>query len=102
MKTPYQIQPHFWICLGLGILNMVDAIVTHFLLMNGARELNPLMNALYAYHPAMFLILKFIFSILVIWFGFIPVHKNVKRVSVIVLIIYSGVVAWQIFLYFSI
>ncbi|MCM3731580.1 DUF5658 family protein [Fictibacillus nanhaiensis] len=102
MKTPYQIQPHFWICMGLGILNMVDAIVTHFLLINGARELNPLMNALYAYHPAMFLILKFIFSIVVIWFGFIPVHKNVKRLSVPVLIIYFVVVAWQLFLFLSI
>lgn len=102
MKTPYQIQSHFWICLGLGLLNMVDAVVTHFLLMNGARELNPLMNALYAYHPALFLLLKFIFSVLVIGFGFIPVHQNVKRVSVLVLIIYSVVVVWQLFLFLSI
>jgi Domain of unknown function (DUF5658) len=108
----YQIQPHFWICFGLGILNMLDAVITHVLLMNGARELNPLMNGarelnplmsvLYAFHPVLFLVLKFIFSVLVVWCGFFPVHKNVRRISLIALIIYSWVVAWQLFLYFSI
>jgi Domain of unknown function (DUF5658) len=98
----YQFHPHFWICLGLGLLNMLDAVVTHVLLMNGARELNPLMNTLYAYHPVLFLLLKFIFSVLVIWCGFFPVQKNVRRLSLIALIIYSCVVVWQFFLYFSI
>jgi Domain of unknown function (DUF5658) len=98
----YQFQPHFLICLGLGLLNMFDAVVTHILLMNGARELNPLMNILYGYHPGLFLVLKFIFSVLVVWCGFFPVHKNVRRLSLIALIIYSCVVAWQVFLYFSI
>jgi Domain of unknown function (DUF5658) len=102
MKLAYQFYPHFWICLGLGLLNMLDAVVTHVLLMNGARELNPLMNTLYAYHPVLFLVLKFIFSVLVIWCGFFPVHKNVRRLSLIALVIYSCVVAWQLFLYFSI
>jgi Domain of unknown function (DUF5658) len=102
MKSSYQFQPHFWICVGLGMLNMLDAVVTHVLLMNGARELNPLMNFLYAYHPALFLMLKFIFSVLVTWCGFFPIHKNVRRLSLIAFIIYSCVVGWQLFLYFSI
>jgi Domain of unknown function (DUF5658) len=80
---------------------MLDAVVTHVLLMNGARELNPLMNTLYAYHPVWFLVLKFIFSALVIWCGFFPVHKNVRRLSLLALIIYSFVVGWQLFLFFT-
>jgi Domain of unknown function (DUF5658) len=66
MKFVYQLHSHFWICLGLGLLNMLDAVFTHVLLMNGARELNPLMDTLYAYHPILFLLLKFIFSVLII------------------------------------
>jgi hypothetical protein len=34
MKVSYQFQPHFWTCLGLRILNLLDAVVTHVFLLN--------------------------------------------------------------------
>jgi Domain of unknown function (DUF5658) len=102
MKESMWLQPQFLICFSLAVLNLLDAVITHILLQNGASELNPLMNKAYAYHPTVFLAIKLIFSILVLWCGTFIVHKRIRILTLFAFFIYSCVVTWQIFLLFSI
>ena len=92
---------HFWICVGIAILNLLDAFVTHFLLMNGAREVNPLMNAAYGHHPLILIGIKLFFSLIIACFGIFPAHRIAKMLTVGVFIVYSFVVMWQLYLLFS-
>jgi Domain of unknown function (DUF5658) len=94
-------ETHFWICVGIAVLNLLDAFVTHFLLMNGAREMNPLMNAAYGYHPLIFIGIKLLFSLIIACFGLFPANRIAKKLTVGVFIVYSFVVMWQLYLLFS-
>ena len=101
MNKAVWLEAHFWVCVGIAVLNLLDASVTHFLLMNGAKELNPLMNALYGYHPLWFIGIKLFFSLVILGFGLFPVHRIARKLTFVVLIVYSFVVFWQLYLYFS-
>ncbi|KZE64243.1 hypothetical protein AWM68_14180 [Fictibacillus phosphorivorans] len=92
---------HFWICVGIAVLNLLDAFVTHYLLMNGARELNPIMNALYRYHPLGFIGIKLFFSGIILVFGLLPVHPIAQKLTFGVFLVYSLVVLWQLYLFIS-
>jgi len=51
----------------LAFLNIVDAIETAFAVSMGATELNPLMALLISKHIGLFLLVKFVFSGIILW-----------------------------------
>lgn len=96
MERVIRIQRHLWVCLCLGILNAADALFTHQLLQKGGNELNPLMRSIYEYDPVIFLLIKFLFSYLIIGIGFIPLKRRVQILLNLALVVYFFVIAWHV------
>jgi Domain of unknown function (DUF5658) len=96
MERLIQIQRHLWICICLAIFNIADALFTHQVLLQGGKELNPIMALLYNKDPALFLFVKFIFSYLILAIGFVSLSKRVQFLLVIAFTIYSIVLFWHL------
>ncbi|WP_453995047.1 DUF5658 family protein [Bacillus nitroreducens] len=70
--------------ISLAILNILDAIATHFGILGGhISEANPLMHNIYEIHPFLFLSIKLILSLLLIALIIIrfPVNKLIRSIS---------------------
>ena len=98
MDRVIRFQSHLWICFCLAVFNAADALFTHRVLLKGGKDLNPLMSQLYAIDPVIFLLVKFIFSYLILAIGFVPLHKGVQRLLLFAFVIYSLVIGWHVFI----
>ncbi|WP_226536000.1 DUF5658 family protein [Fictibacillus halophilus] len=96
MERLFQIQRHLWLCLCLAVFNIADALFTHQLLLKGGTELNPIMKTLYSVDPVLFLLVKFLFSYLILTIGFVPLQRRVQKLLYVAFIIYTLVIAWHI------
>ncbi|MFC0187360.1 DUF5658 family protein [Fictibacillus aquaticus] len=89
---------HLWICIFLAFFNVADALFTHYFLQNGGVELNPLMRTIYEMHPLLFITIKFLFSLLVLAIGLIPLRRKIQRLIAFAFSVYFVIISWQLFL----
>ncbi|MFE8702108.1 DUF5658 family protein [Cytobacillus sp. FJAT-54145] len=77
----------------LGILNIIDAILTFFgLSIQVIEEANPIMNAVYTLDPSLFLIVKISLSLLLFSLIFLkPIQQSqlIKNLSFLSSILYT-------------
>ena len=58
---------NFWWATAFATLNCVDALVTRYAIAHGHTELNPVMKALIAYSPDVFVWVKILVGLGVAW-----------------------------------
>ncbi|MED1862422.1 DUF5658 family protein [Fictibacillus nanhaiensis] len=98
MDWVIRFQSHLWICICLAVFNAADALFTHRVLLKGGKELNPLMSQLYAIDPVLFLLVKFIFSYLILAVGLVPLHRRVQWLLLLAFVVYTLVIGWHVFI----
>ncbi|WP_137791991.1 DUF5658 family protein [Bacillus sp. E(2018)] len=98
MERIFQFQRHLWICIGLAVFNAADALFTHQVLLRGGTELNPIMRNLYAIDPILFLMVKFVFSYLIVAVGLVSLRRWVQKLLYVAFVIYFFVIAWHVYL----
>ncbi len=95
----------FSIILGIILLSITDAILTLFLIHNGASEANPIMEHFLKYGPLPFFAAKYLLTTASV--VLLLIYKNVhifgtniraKYLFIIILMIFVAVVLWELFL----
>jgi hypothetical protein len=95
----------FGIIIGIILLSLTDAMLTLYLIRNGAAEVNPVMNYFLRYGPLPFLAAKYLLTTASI--VLLLIYKNVyifgtkiraKYLFIIIFFIFASVVIWELFL----
>ena len=99
----------FSIIIGIILLSLTDALLTLYLIRNGAAEINPIMEHFLRYGPLPFLAAKYLLTTASI--VLLLVYKNVhifgtkiraKYLFIIILLVFASVVLWELFLIFTV
>ncbi len=97
----------FSIIIGIILLSVTDAMLTLYLIRNGAAEINPIMEHFLKYGPLPFLVAKYLLTTASVIL--LLIYKNVhifgtkiraKFLFIIILLIFASVVLWELFLIF--
>jgi len=97
----------FGIIIGIILLSLTDAMLTLYLIRNGAAEVNPVMEHFLRYGPLPFLAAKYLLTTASI--VLLLIYKNVhifgtkiraKYLFIIIFLIFASVVIWELFLIF--
>ncbi|MBC8551506.1 MAG: hypothetical protein H8D23_17815 [Candidatus Brocadiales bacterium] len=99
----------FSIIIGIILLSLTDALLTLYLIRNGAAEINPIMEHFLRYGPLPFLAAKYLLTTASI--VLLLIYKNVhifgtkiraKYLFIIILLVFASVVLWELFLIFTV
>ncbi len=99
----------FGIIIGIILLSLTDALLTLYLIRNGAAEANPIMAHFLKYGTLPFLAAKYLLTTASI--VLLLIYKNVhifgtriraKYLFVIILLIFASVVLWELYLIFTV
>ena len=97
----------FGVIIGIILLSLTDAMLTLYLIRNGAAEVNPVMEHFLRYGPLPFLAAKYLLTTASI--VLLLIYKNVhifgtkiraKYLFIIIFLIFASVVIWELFLIF--
>ena len=97
----------FGIIIGIILLSLTDAMLTLYLIRNGAAEINPVMEHFLRYGPLPFLAAKYLLTTASI--VLLLIYKNVqifgtkiraKYLFIFIFLIFASVVIWELFLIF--
>ena len=95
----------FGIIIGIILLSLTDALLTLYLIRNGAAEINPVMDHFLRYGPLPFLAAKYLLTTASIIL--LLIYKNVhifgtkiraKYLFILILLIFVSVVLWEVYL----
>jgi hypothetical protein len=99
----------FSIIIGIILLSLTDAMLTLYLIRNGAAEVNPIMEHFLRYGPLPFLAAKYLLTTASI--VLLLIYKNVhifgtkiraKYLFIIILLVFASVVLWELYLIFTV
>ena len=99
----------FGLIIGIILLSLTDALLTLYLIRNGAAEVNPVMEHFLRYGPLPFLAAKYLLTTASI--VLLLIYKNVhifgtkiraKYLFIIIFLIFASVVIWELFLIFTV
>jgi len=97
----------FIVIIAIILLSLTDALLTLYLIRNGAAEVNPVMNHFLRYGPLPFLAAKYLLTTASI--VLLLTYKNVhifgtriraKYLFIVIFLIFTFVVVWEVFLIF--
>jgi hypothetical protein len=95
----------FGIIIGIILLSLTDAMLTLYLIRNGAAEVNPIMKHFLRYGPLPFLAAKYLLTTASV--VLLLIYKNVhifgtriraKYLFVLIFMIFISVVLWELYL----
>jgi len=97
----------FAIIIGIILLSLTDAMLTLYLIRNGAAEVNPVMEHFLRYGTLPFLAAKYLLTTASI--VLLLIYKNVhvfgtkiraKYLFIVIFLIFASVVVWEVYLIF--
>ena len=97
----------FAIIIGIILLSLTDAMLTLYLIRNGAAEVNPVMEHFLKYGTLPFLAAKYLLTTASI--VLLLIYKNVhifgtkiraKYLFIVIFLIFASVVVWEVYLIF--
>lgn len=95
----------FSIIIGIILLSVTDAMLTLYLIRNGAAEINPIMEHFLKYGPLPFLAAKYLLTTASV--VLLLIYKNVhifgtkiraKYLFILIFLIFISVVVWELYL----
>jgi hypothetical protein len=92
----------FAVVMGIIVLSLLDAFLTLYLIEQGSKELNPVMDYFLKKGPLVFTLAKYVFTSVAVIIFVILCHSvaprfnfRVKRLSPYALIAFGGVIVWE-------